>query len=80
MKIQEIIIQFVNEELLNFTLEVAPDDNLLVDDMIDSIGMLRLVMFLEETYGLKIPHKDLIIENFRTVDVIAGYLQQRGVK
>lgn len=80
MKIQEIIIQFVNEELLNFTLEVAPDDNLLVDDMIDSIGMLRLVMFLEETYGLKIPHEDLIIENFRTVDVIAGYLQQRGVK
>ncbi len=75
----ETLIQFIHEELLNHTLEVDADDNLLADDMIDSIGMLRLVMFIEETWGIKIPHGDLVIENFRTVAVIAAYLERRGI-
>lgn len=80
MNIEEAIKKFVTEELLNNSLEVEAEDNLLADGMVDSIGMLRLVTYIEELMQITIPHEDLVIENFRTIKVITGYLEQRKVE
>ena len=77
MNIDEAIIKFVTRELLNSSLEVEADDNLLSDGMVDSMGMLRLVSYIEELMQLTIPHEDLVIENFRTIKAIVEYLEQR---
>ncbi|GAF86113.1 unnamed protein product [marine sediment metagenome] len=79
LEIQETLKQFISEELLNTRDTIDGDDNLLIDGMVDSIGMLRLVAFIEESYNLKVPYEDLTIENFGTVTVIADYLQRRQV-
>ncbi len=79
MDIQETLKQFISEELLNICKTIDSDDNLLIDGMVDSIGMLRLVAFIEDIYNLKVPYEDLTIENFGTVTVIADYLQKRQV-
>ncbi len=79
LEIQETLKQFISEELLNTRDTIDGDDNLLIDGMVDSIGMLRLVAFIEESYNLKVPYEDLTIENFGTVTVITGYLQRRQV-
>lgn len=76
MKIIETLKAFVSEELLD-ELPVEANDNLLSDGMVDSIGMVRLVAFIEEEYDLQIPHEDLIIENFRTIEIIGNYLSDR---
>lgn len=73
-----VLKQFVTEELLSHSVEVSEDDNLLSDGMIDSLGIVRFVGFIEETFGLEIPPEDLIIENFRTINAISDYLQRRG--
>ena len=78
MNIEESLKKFVREELLNNSVEVDVNENLLTDGMVDSLGMLRIVTYIEELLNIKIPHEDLLIENFRTIRVIAGYLQQRG--
>lgn len=80
MNIDEAIIKFVTRELLNSSLEVEADDNLLSDGMVDSMGMLRLVSYIEELMQLTIPHEDLVIENFRTIKAIVEYLEQREVE
>lgn len=80
MNIEEAIIKFVTRELLNSSLEVEADDNLLSDGMVDSMGMLRLVSYIEELMQLTIPHEDLVIENFRTIKAIVKYLEQREVE
>lgn len=80
MNIEEAIIKFVTRELLNSSLEVEADDNLLSDGMVDSMGMLRLVSYIEELMQLTIPHEDLVIENFRTIKAIVEYLEQREVE
>ena len=77
METQNTLQKFVSQELLNNGHQVQPEENLLMDGMIDSIGMLRLVTFIEEEYRLKIPYEDLTIENFRSIKVILEYLQSR---
>lgn len=80
MNIEEALKKFVTEELLNSSLEVEAEDNLLSDGMVDSIGMLRLVSYIEELMQITVPHEDLVIENFRTITAIVEYLERRKVQ
>lgn len=49
--------------------------SLLETDIIDSLNLLRLVMFIQERYGITVDDVDLIPENFDTVDAICAYLR-----
>ena len=69
--------KFIVDELLDGGVEVDENDNLLADGMVDSLGMLRLVSHIETLLSIKIPHSDLVIENFRSISVIDQYLQRR---
>jgi len=71
--IREQLLRFVGEELLNGD-AVEADENLLADGVVDSLGMMRLVVFVEETFGISIPPEHFTIENFRTIDSITAYL------
>lgn len=79
MDIQANLQTYISNELLNGTVEVDASDNLLTDGMVDSLGMLKLVNHIEELLKIKIPHSDLIIDNFRTIEVIAAYLRRRDM-
>ena len=68
---------FVVEELLNGT-SVESNDNLLEDGMVDSIGLVRLIAYIEETYQLIIPPEDFTIENFQTIAALTNYLNNLG--
>ena len=71
--IREQLLQFVSEELLGGD-AIESDESLLADGMIDSLGMMRLVAFVQETSGITVPPQDLTIENFRTIDAISDYI------
>lgn len=75
MEIKVTLARFIGEELLSGG-RIGYEENLLSDGMIDSLGMLRLVGFIEETYGWQVPPEDFTIENFRTIEVLSHYLQQ----
>jgi acyl carrier protein len=57
---------------------LAPDAQLL-DGALDSLDILRLVVFVEERYSIRIDDDDLVPENFATVDALAGLLRGKGV-
>lgn len=77
------------EQLLSFihTKFVAPrQDNgvdltasydLLIGGLVDSHGVLRIANFMEKTYQIKIPPRDIIIEHFRSVEAMTQYLAKR---
>ena len=73
MNVRDAIAAFISEELLDGQ-EIEHDKNLLEDDTVDSLGMLRLVAYLEESYAIEIPPEQFTIENFRTIDTISNYL------
>ncbi len=50
------------------------DTPFIEEGIIDSTGILELVMFLEETYGIKIEDSELVPQNFDSLANISQYL------
>ncbi len=67
---------FVVEEFApTVTTDELPDDyDLLAHGVIDSLGLLTLVSWLENRYALGIDAMDVSPQNFRTVEAIDAYL------
>lgn len=74
---QQTIQTYISDVLLNGRMQVELDDDLLVGEIIDSLGMMRLVAFIEDTFKIKVPLGDITIQNFRSVETIDGYLGGR---
>lgn len=43
---------------------------------LDSPALMELILFYEQTFGVSIPQDDLNIDNFGTIDAMAGYLEK----
>ena len=75
----EAIRTYIQTEILNDErFEIAPDQDLLLTETLDSLGVMRLVAHLESECGFEIPPEDVTLENFRTLEQIEGYLAARA--
>ena len=54
-----------------------PDEDLLEQGIIDSLGIMKLVLFLEESYGIQVNDEDIIPENFQCLSSMAKYVEQQ---
>ena len=74
---QAIIIKYIQENLLSGKgeIELSPGDDLLGSGLLDSMAVMRLVGFLEDTFNIKIPPEDIVIENFMDVKAITNYVE-----
>lgn len=54
---------------------VVDSDTLLLDEkVIDSMGVIELVAFLEETYKVEFMDDDLTVDNFKTIGSISNLI------
>jgi acyl carrier protein len=74
--IERRVIEFLERELLGPGTSVGRDDDLLSGELLDSMGVLRLAAFVGEAFGIDVQPADFVVENFRTVGVIAGYVER----
>lgn len=73
---REAIRAFIAEDLMiGESVPIGDDDELLADGIIDSIGVVRLVGFIENELGVVVPPEDVIVENFRTIGALAGHIE-----
>ena len=66
---------YIVEELSEGDVDPAQLDeltNLIEEDILDSLGIMSLVEFIEERYGLDIDPAEIEIENFETLAAIAS--------
>lgn len=73
---EEKIIGYIQEELNPDLEELSTTDELLESGAIDSMGVIRLVSYLEEEFGISVPPQDMVIENFEHVDAMVKYIQE----
>ena len=75
----DTIRDYITEELLFGQDDpgLGDDDNLLLSGLLDSLGIMRLVAFLEEEFSTDVPPQDVTIEHFMTISHIARYLENR---
>jgi acyl carrier protein len=73
----ESIIAYISRELVDKPelLPLRHDSPLVASGILDSLAILKLVLFLEEQFGVVVPAEDLIPAHFETVDAIWAYLQ-----
>ncbi|MFA5551874.1 MAG: acyl carrier protein [Trueperaceae bacterium] len=56
---------------------LAADASLTQAGVLDSMGVLELIMFIEQQYGLTIPDEDTLPENLDSVARIVAYVSGR---
>ena len=54
--------------------EVKDDDSLLQTNVIDSLGVFRLIAILEDTFPLTVEESDMVPENFQTLNDIERFV------
>jgi len=74
--VKQRIVDFITT---NFLFEegdktLSETDSLLETGVIDSTGVLELVAFIEETYGIKVEDEEIMPENLDSVANITAYV------
>ena len=74
---QKIISEYIETELLSGQgeIQLAADEDILTTGLIDSLGIMKLIAFLEEKFEVSIPPEDMTIENFLTIETIENYIK-----
>jgi acyl carrier protein len=68
---REQIRQFIQDLAKGKGVVTLTDQESLTDNgVIDSLGIFRLVSFLEDTFRLRISDEDITHENFQSIDAI----------
>jgi acyl carrier protein len=76
--LEAVILDFLRRQLLRPGTEVGREEELLSGELLDSIAVVRLGTFVEETFQIAIQPADFVIQNFRNVAVLAAYVHRRG--
>ena len=76
---ETVINDYISREIVPDAalLPLANDTSLLDSGIIDSLSLVRLVVFLEERFGITMSDQDLLPENFASVNTICAFLRNR---
>lgn len=77
---KEILRQFIRDNFL-FGLQgesFSDDDSLLEKRIIDSTGVLELIAFLEENFGVKVQDDELLPENLDSINRLARFIEKKS--
>jgi acyl carrier protein len=77
--VETVINDYISRELVPdpTVLPLANETSLLDSGILDSLSLLRLVVFLEERFEITMGDGDLLPENFASVNAICTYLRSR---
>lgn len=74
--IEARILGFLHRELLDPGTTIHRDADLLSGESLDSMSVLRLAAFVGQDFGIDVQPADFVVENFRSVAVIAAFVQR----
>lgn len=76
---ESLIKDFISRELVGRPdlLPIQNDTPLLETGILDSLALLRLLVFLEENFGAQVDDFDIIPENFNSIDAICVYVRSQ---
>lgn len=78
MDIKENIRQYIAENML-FTDKFTHDDDasFLEQAIIDSVGFMELVAYVQKEYEIEVGPQDLVRDNFDSVNKLARYITSK---
>jgi acyl carrier protein len=79
MPAAEQVRQYILENFLfsTDTSLLGEDESFLERGLIDSTGMLEVILFLEESFGVKVADDEMVPENLDSVNRIAAFIERK---
>ncbi|MBZ4415680.1 acyl carrier protein [Myxococcus sp. RHSTA-1-4] len=75
MSTRERIRSFIVDTF--FVDDFADDDSFLRKGLIDSTGMMELVAFLEQDFGIKLEDRELVPENLDSLSRVVAFVEKK---
>jgi acyl carrier protein len=75
--VAKAVADFVNASIMARSRPVQPDDDLELAGL-DSMALLKILLFIEAQFGFWMPDEDLVAENIRTPRAFAIYICRRS--
>lgn len=74
-ELEKAIREFIQTKLVpGENHELTATCNLIEGGIIDSLGIIKLIDFIDETYAIEVGEDDLTSENFETIELITKYI------
>lgn len=70
------LVEMITSEI-TFGEPVEPGTDLLLTGLVDSLGVIRIVTWLEDHLQIEIDPVDVVLENFQTVERMVDYVRRR---
>ena len=79
MEIKNELEQFILNELMasDEKKSIEPDEDLLMQGIVDSMGVLKLSAFIEEKFSIKVTDIDMVPENFQSLESLTQFVLSR---
>jgi acyl carrier protein len=79
MEIRKTIRTFITENFLasnNFQ-NLEDTTSFLENNIVDSTGVLEIIQFIEETYGISIADEELVPENLDSIENLTSFVMRK---
>ncbi len=70
------LVEMITTEI-TFGQEVRPETDLLLTGLVDSVGVIRIVTWMEDHLEIEIDPVDVVLENFQTIELMVSYARRR---
>lgn len=75
--ISEKIKIYISESVSIQKKQIKNDEPLFTGGVIDSLGHIKLICFIEKEFGISVKMEEITIENFDTIDRISGFVKNK---
>ncbi|MDH3704658.1 MAG: acyl carrier protein [Acidimicrobiia bacterium] len=73
----DALIELIQVEINPAADDVGPETDLLLTGVVDSLGVVRIVNWIEDEVGVEVDPVDVTLENFQTVSAMVAYVDAR---
>jgi acyl carrier protein len=80
MDTKDTITDFISKNFQHNgeSIVIRDNDSLMEKGLIDSTGVLELVLFIEETFGFRVEDEELIPENLDSINRLITYIKSKN--
>jgi acyl carrier protein len=67
----------INNFVFDPSFQLGPDESLMENSIVDSTGVLELIMWLETNFEITVEDNEVLPENLDSVRALANYVQRK---
>ena len=77
---RQVLKDFINRQFLWGQRTIRDDEPLSQGQVVDSLGMIQLIAFIEKAFGVSCAPSEITIDNFNSVDAIMRFIDRKQAR